>query len=52
MVGRHGIGGPGRDTVLLTPGRDVIADFDPNEEVLNMTNLVAADFGFPTLDTF
>ncbi|MEM6890954.1 MAG: hypothetical protein AAF636_22895 [Pseudomonadota bacterium] len=45
-------GGPGRDTFLLTPGRDVILDFDPAEDVLNLTNFVFSDFGFPTLTTF
>lgn len=45
-------GGPARDMFLLTPGRDVIADFNPNEDVLNMTNFVVVDYGFATLDTF
>ena len=44
-------GGQGRDTFLLTPGRDVILDFDPAQDVLNLTNFVFSDFGFPTLTT-
>lgn len=45
-------GGHGADTFLLTPGRDVILDFNPLEDTINLTNFVFADFGFPTLTTF
>lgn len=45
-------GGQGRDTFLLTPGQDIILDFDPTEDAVNLTNFVFADYGFPTLTTF
>ncbi|MEM9435461.1 MAG: hypothetical protein AAGA15_00360 [Pseudomonadota bacterium] len=44
-------GGAGQDTFLLTPGSDVITDFDPAEDVLNMTNFAFVDYGFGTLQS-
>lgn len=44
-------GGAGRDSFLLTPGSDVITDFNPAEDVLNMTNFAFGAFGFGTLQS-
>lgn len=44
-------GGLSRDSFFLTPGRDVILDFQPGEDVLDMTNFIFSDFEFPVLST-
>lgn len=44
-------GGPGRDTFMLTPGRDIVTDFNPDEDVLDMTNFIFGEFGFNVLDS-
>lgn len=42
-------GGDGRDLFVLTPGNDVIMDFNPNEDVLDVGDFARPEFGFSIL---
>ncbi|MEM7526961.1 MAG: hypothetical protein AAF416_04695 [Pseudomonadota bacterium] len=44
-------GGPGRDVFVVTPGSDVILDFEPNEDLLEFGDFARVEEGFGTLQS-
>lgn len=45
-------GGPGPDLFVVTPGQDIITDFDPSEDLLDLGDFARLEDGFGLLRSF